>query len=46
MAGTNAHQGLGLWVVKRNIEGLGGSVAARNRRGGGFEITVKLRARV
>jgi len=46
MAGTNAHQGLGLWVVKRNVEGLGGSVAARNRRGGGFEITVKLRARV
>ena len=46
MVGTNAHQGLGLWVVKRNVEGLGGSVAARNRQGGGFEITVKLRARV
>jgi two-component system, OmpR family, sensor histidine kinase ChvG len=45
MTGTNAHQGLGLWVVKRNVEGLGGSVAARNRHGGGFEITVKLRAR-
>lgn len=44
MAGTNAHQGLGLWVVKRNVEGLGGSVAACNRQGGGFEITVKLRA--
>jgi len=46
MLGSNAHQGLGLWVVKRNVEGLGGSVAACNRQDGGFEITVKLRARV
>src|SRR5262249_11765584 len=45
MVATGAHQGLGLWVVKRNVEGLGGSVAAGNRQGGGFEITVKLRAR-
>lgn len=36
------HQGLGLWIVKRNIEGLGGTVAARNRARGGFEITVCL----
>ena len=39
------HQGLGLWVVKRNIEGLGGDVSAHNRQGGGFEITVRLRIR-
>jgi len=39
------HQGLGLWVVKRNIEGLGGDVSAHNRQGGGFEITVRLRVR-
>jgi two-component system sensor histidine kinase ChvG len=45
LMGSSAHQGLGLWVVKRNVEGLGGSVAAGNRLGGGFEITVKLRAR-
>jgi len=40
------HQGLGLWIVKRNVEGLGGTVTARNRQGGGFEITVTLRTRL
>jgi two-component system sensor histidine kinase ChvG len=39
-----AHQGLGLWVVKRNVEGLGGTVSGHNREGGGFEILVELRA--
>lgn len=36
------HQGLGLWIVKRNVEGLGGTVQARNRQLGGFEVTVCL----
>jgi len=36
------HQGLGLWIVRRNVEGLGGSVAARNLTRGGFEIMVTL----
>jgi two-component system sensor histidine kinase ChvG len=36
------HQGLGLWIVKRNIEGLGGSVMARNRTRGGFEVILCL----
>lgn len=36
------HQGLGLWIVKRNVESLGGTVFARNRSRGGFEITVCL----
>lgn len=36
------HQGLGLWIVKRNVEALGGTVAIRNRSRGGFEITVCL----
>lgn len=36
------HQGLGLWIVKRNVESLGGTVYARNRTRGGFEITVCL----
>jgi two-component system sensor histidine kinase ChvG len=40
------HQGLGLWIVKRNVAGLGGTVIANNRQGGGFEITVNLRTRL
>jgi two-component system sensor histidine kinase ChvG len=39
---STEHQGLGLWIVKRNVEGLGGKVQAKNRDGGGFEITVSL----
>lgn len=42
---SERHQGLGLWIVKRNIEGLGGSVAARNREGGGLEVVVNLRVK-
>jgi len=41
---STEHQGLGLWIVKRNVEGLGGRVIARNREGGGFEIVVVLNA--
>lgn len=41
---STEHQGLGLWIVKRNVEGLGGKVIARNRDGGGFEITIVLDA--
>jgi two-component system sensor histidine kinase ChvG len=37
-----AHQGLGLWIVRRNVEALGGNVTARNRVHGGFEILVRL----
>jgi two-component system sensor histidine kinase ChvG len=40
------HQGLGLWIVKRKVEGLGGNVTGRNREGGGFEVTVSLRSSV
>jgi two-component system sensor histidine kinase ChvG len=40
------HQGLGLWIVKRNVEGLGGTVAARNRPEGGFEVIVSLHIRL
>lgn len=39
---ASGHQGLGLWIVRRNIEGLGGSVSARNLTRGGFEVTVSL----
>jgi two-component system sensor histidine kinase ChvG len=37
------HQGLGLWIVKRNIEALGGTVSARNRASAGFEVVVRLK---
>jgi two-component system sensor histidine kinase ChvG len=39
---SNEHQGLGLWIAKRNIESLGGTVNGRNRTHGGFEIIVRL----
>jgi two-component system sensor histidine kinase ChvG len=39
---AGGHQGLGLWIVKRNVEGLGGSVTARNRTRGGFEVVLCL----
>lgn len=42
LALKTGHQGLGLWIVKRNIEALGGTVTARNRARGGFEIVVCL----
>jgi len=41
---AGGHQGLGLWIVRRNVEGLGGSVSARNLTRGGFEVTVSLPA--
>jgi two-component system, OmpR family, sensor histidine kinase ChvG len=34
------HYGLGLWIVRRNVEGLGGKISARNRDSGGFAVTV------
>jgi two-component system sensor histidine kinase ChvG len=36
------NQGLGLWIVKRNAEALGGSVTARNADHGGLVVTVNL----
>ena len=44
LAAAEQHQGLGLWIVKRNVEGLGGKVTARNRPDGGLEIIVTLKA--
>ncbi len=38
------HYGLGLWIVRRNVEGLGGRIRATNREGGGFAVTVSLKA--
>jgi two-component system sensor histidine kinase ChvG len=36
------HAGLGLWMVRRNVEALGGQVRATNRIGGGLSIVILL----
>lgn len=36
------HAGLGLWIVRRNVEALGGQVRAANRIGGGLSIAIVL----
>ena len=36
------HSGLGLWIVRRNIELLGGRVTAANRIGGGLSVAIVL----
>lgn len=40
--GRGRHLGMGLWIVKRNAEALGGSVGGGNRAEGGFRVTVQL----
>ena len=34
--------GIGLWVVRRNIEAIGGSVYAENREGGGLRVVAEI----
>lgn len=34
--------GIGLWIVRRNIEAMGGSVSARNQPQGGFLVSARL----
>ncbi|MBY0322691.1 MAG: HAMP domain-containing histidine kinase [Reyranella sp.] len=41
-APPSGHAGLGLWIVRRNVETLGGRVAAANRIGGGLSISISL----
>jgi two-component system sensor histidine kinase ChvG len=36
------HAGLGLWIVRRNVEALGGQVTAMNRIGGGLSVRIVL----
>ena len=36
------HFGIGLWIVRRNIEALGGRIHAENREGRGFRIRITL----
>ncbi|QQP87734.1 HAMP domain-containing histidine kinase [Skermanella sp. TT6] len=40
--GDSLHFGIGLWIVRRNIEAIGGRVTARNRDAGGLLIRVDL----
>jgi two-component system sensor histidine kinase ChvG len=40
---SDQHYGLGLWIVRRNVEGFGGMITASNRDGGGFAVTVGFR---
>ena len=37
------HFGIGLWIVRRNVEAMGGTVAASPRESGGLRIAVQLR---
>ena len=37
-----AHFGVGLWIVRRNIEASGGSVVAENGDGGGLRMRISL----
>jgi two-component system sensor histidine kinase ChvG len=39
-AQPSGHAGLGLWIVRRNVEALGGRASAANRIGGGLSVTV------
>jgi len=34
--------GIGLWIVRRNVEAVGGTVASRNKDTGGLKVTIAL----
>ncbi|MEX0922611.1 MAG: HAMP domain-containing sensor histidine kinase [Rhodovibrionaceae bacterium] len=36
------HRGIGLWIVRRNLEAVGGGVRAENAPGGGLRVIVRL----
>ncbi len=39
---TGGHQGIGLWVVRRNVEAIGGTVRAELATGGGLRVVLIL----
>jgi two-component system sensor histidine kinase ChvG len=43
-ASGQPHFGIGLWIVRRNVAAIGGTVEARNLEGGGLRVTVSLPA--
>lgn len=38
----SSHAGLGLWIVRQNVEALDGTVTAANRAAGGLSLTIRL----
>ena len=40
--GSGLHMGIGLWIVRRNVEAIGGKAWAENRSGGGLSVMVRL----
>ena len=40
--GETTHFGIGMWVVRRNVEALGGTVIAENRAPHGLKVKVRL----
>ena len=41
---SHDHDGIGLWITRRNVEAMGGRVNAENRMAGGFRLTLELPA--
>lgn len=39
---TDPHFGIGLWIVRRNVAAVGGSISAENRPNGGLRIRIVL----
>jgi two-component system sensor histidine kinase ChvG len=38
----HAHLGIGLWVVRRNLQAIGGEIYVENRDGGGLTVVMRL----
>jgi two-component system sensor histidine kinase ChvG len=38
----DAHLGIGLWIVRRNLQAVGGEVRVENRDGGGLTVVMRL----
>jgi two-component system sensor histidine kinase ChvG len=41
-AEDSQHRGIGLWIVRRNLEAVGGGVRAENAPGGGLRVIIRL----
>lgn len=40
--GEQDHFGIGLWIAKRNVEAVGGTIQARNRQQGGLRVHISV----